>query len=729
MRSTRISAAICEISLRIVAVSVFIVLTVISFALRPVYSAPGGFTLKQVMGSPFPDELVAATHGERVAWVFNLRGVRNVWIADGPDFKARQVTHYSEDDGRPISSLRITPDGKIIVYARGSETNSQGEVADPTSNVQTPEQQVWSVDVATGQPHLLGDMNCGYEGCEDIRISPDGQYAVWPARNELWIAPVSGAQPAQQLCYVRGNNVDPRWSPDGREIAFTSNRGDHSFIAIYDFGKQSIRYLQPSVDHDSLPRWSPDGTKIAYVKTAGSERGLPLIPLRPEPWSIWIGDISTGKAHAIWRSGDAMDDSIPRLTEHDSFRYTADNRITFSSEQDGRVHLYSISANGGKAILLTPGDNFDTKDVALSADGKSLLYTSNQNDVDRRHIWRVSAAGGPPVAITMGKTIEWAPVQTGDGKYYLCLGSSATSPAMPYRITSHGREMIARRELPADFPSSQLVTPKQVIFKSLDGMELHGQLFVPRGRTKPGPALVYMHGGSMRQMMLGFNPMDYYHYAYAENEYLVSLGFVVFSVNYRTGIMYGYEFRHPADAGWRGASEYQDIVAAGKYLQNLPIVDRNRIGLWGGSYGGFLTAMGLASNSDIFKAGVDMHGVHDWSAFLARWARYEGNQLQGAPDMAQAIKLAFNSSPDASVSTWKSPVLLIQGDDDRNVPFDQMVDLVQRLRAYHVPFEQLVFPDEIHAFLRWHTWIRAYAATADFFTRVLIQGETIPPSR
>ena len=693
-----------------------------------VHAAPGGFTLEQVLSFAFPDGLTASSGSDRVAWDFDIKGVRNIWIADAPDFVARQVTHYSEDDGQAIASVRLTPDGKTVVYARGSETNSVGEVADPTSDVQKPDQQVWAVDVASGQPRLLGTLDCGEEGCEDIEISPDGQYAVWAARDALWVAPISGAVQAHQLCYVRGDNSEPQWSPDGKEMAFTSSRGDHSLIAIYDFGKSSIRYLHPSVDRDGIPRWSPDGKSIAYVKTNGSERGLPLIPLRAQPWSIWVGDSATGEAHQVWRSGDTLDDSIPRLTENDSFHYTAGNRITFSSEKDGRNHLYSISADGGDATLLTPGD-FDTKGVTLSFDGKTLYYESNQNDVDRMHLWRVSVDGGTPEAVTKGDTIEWMPVETGDGKYLLCLGSSATSPAMPYRIGDGRREMIAREELPSDFPSNQLVTPKQVIFKSADGLEIHGQLFVPRGVSGQAPALVYMHGGPIRQMLLGFNYMDYYHYGYAENQYLVSKGFVVLSVNYRTGIMYGRAFREPADGGWRGASEYNDIVAAGKYLQGLSYVDPGKIGLWGGSYGGFLTAMGLARNSDIFKAGVDMHGVHDWSVFLSRWTSYEGGQAQGAPDLAQAVKLAFSSSPNASIDTWRSPVLLIQGDDDRNVPFDQMVDLVQRLRADHVPFEQIVFPDEIHGFLMWKTWIKAYTATADFFERVLMKGETIQPGQ
>ena len=680
------------------------------------------FTLQQLLSSPFPTNLVgvqaAGDHPARIAWIFDAKGERNVWVADAPNFGARQVTHYTGDDGMPLAALKLTPDGRTVVYARGTEANSAGETADPTSGVEKRTQQVWAADVDKGEhnsdePRLLGDMGCDEEGCEDIQVSPNGEFALWSAKKQIWIAPISGKDKAKALTFVRGSSSQAKWSPDGKKIAFVSDRGDHSFIVIYEFGRNTLRYVAPSADRDLYPRWSPDGSQIAFVRLVGKQMKQPLIPQLPLPWSIFVYDVARDSAHEIWKSGSALDDSLPLLTEDASFQFAAGNRITFSSEQDGWNHLYSVSASGGPATLLTPG-KFETEDVAMSGDKTAILYSSNQAekdplDVDRRHLWRVSVEGSTPQPITHGATMEWTPLEIA-GKI-VCLGSTATSPAMPYVVTAEGREMLAKSALPADFPASQLVTPKQVIFKAADGWEIHGQLFEPKDASRvPRPALIFIHGGSIRQMMLGFHYMDYYHNAYAMNQYLASRGYVVLAVNYRTGIMYGRHFRETVDGGPRGGGEYRDIVAAGKYLQTLPGIDAKRIGLWGGSYGGYLTAMGLAHDSDLFAAGVDLHGVHDWSDF-------KEDMPADAPDHDAAVKLAFESSPNAAISTWKSPVLLIQGDDDRNVPFSQTVDLLQRLRAQKVHVEELVFPDEIHGFLMWKSWIKAYGATEEFFGR------------
>jgi len=682
----------------------------------PAAPAWPAITLEQVLSAPFPSGLVAARDAARVAWVVDDHGVRNVWLADAPGFNARQVTRYT-DAGVPIAGLKLTPDGATLVYARGTEQNEAGEVADARSPTQAPKQQVWASPATGGEPRLLGDMGCPEEGCEDIQISPDSASVVWVGRGELWLARLSGSVAAQPLAYVRGRSADPRWSPDGRQVAFVSERDGHSLIAVYSSGGEALRYLAPSVDRDTAPRWSPDGRCVAFIRRPAERKGLPLIPLRPAPWAIWVADLGGAGARELWRSGLQPDDSFPDLTAESSFLFT-EGRIVFASERDGRNHLYSIPAAGGEPIRLTPGD-FDVEDVAPGASGSDVLYSSNQGDVERRHLWRVAAAGGPPRPLTRGDTIEWSPVETRQG-HVLCLGSTATSPATPYRVTPEGREALSGAAAQA-FPSGELLVPQNVTFRSEDGLEIHGQLFVPRGHARPGPALVFMHGGPVRQMLPGFHYMEYYHNAYAMNQYLASRGFVVLAVNYRLGIMYGRAFRQPENAAWRGSSEYRDIVAAARYLGALPSVDKTRLGLWGGSYGGLLTALGLARNSDLFAAGVDFHGVHDWSTFLPRW-----ENAAGAPDAAAAAKLAFESSPSASVDQWTSPVLLIHGDDDRNVPFSQTSELVSRLREHNVKFEELVFPDEIHEFLLWQTWVKAYAATAEFLERMLHPGQDPP---
>jgi dipeptidyl aminopeptidase/acylaminoacyl peptidase len=241
-------------------------------------------------------------------------------------------------------------------------------------------------------------------------------------------------------------------------------------------------------------------------------------------------------------------------------------------------------------------------------------------------------------------------------------------------------------------------------------------MFEPKGGPAKKPALMYVHGGPPRQMLLGWHYSDYYSNAYSINQYLANLGFVVITVNYRLGIGYGYEFHQPERAGTAGASEYIDIKAAGEWLAKQPNVDPKRIGIYGGSYGGFLTAMALGRDSQLFAAGVDIHGVHD------RTARRTQNMLmpdqyERAPDAEEALKVAWESSPVSSVPTWKSPVLIIHADDDRNVRVSESTDLVQRLQEKGVPMETMMIVDDTHHWMKWSNAVKVGNATANFFQR------------
>ena len=303
------------------------------------------------------------------------------------------------------------------------------------------------------------------------------------------------------------------------------------------------------------------------------------------------------------------------------------------------------------------------------------------------------------------------------------LRSDAQRPPAPAIIPVSGGTVraIGTGLLPAEFPAARLVTPKLVSFRASDGVEAHGQLFEPAGGEARKPAIVYIHGGGPRQMLLGWHYRWEYANDYGANQYLASRGFIVLSVDYRLSVGYGQAFQFADNTGARGAAEYRDILAGGRYLQTRADVDPKRIGVWGASLGGYLTALALGRNSDVFAAGVDIHGVHDRLPALnaIQQARAIAGDSITEADLRQALKVAFESSPIAAVPTWKSPVLLIHGDDDRTVDFHQTVDLERRLLEKGVKVETLVLPDDVHDSLLWRNWRTAISAMSQFFERTL----------
>jgi dipeptidyl aminopeptidase/acylaminoacyl peptidase len=680
-----------------------------------------GFSLEAVKSYPFPSAMTSSAQGSRIAWVFNEQGKRNVYVAEGPEFTPRRLTSYVQDDGQEISSLTISDDGNWVVYVRGGDHGSNWDdgVAVNVNSLPTPPVvQIWSIPFAGGGPKALAD-------ADEPVISPKSDNVAFVKGGQIWAAPISGSAPGKALFQARGMNGSLAWSPDGTQLAFVCDRGDHSFVGVFTNAETPIRWLAPSFSRDRSPAWSPDGKQLAFVRTAGSG-GEPdsLLQRIHAPWAVWTVDVASGAAKELWKAPKTLRGSIPATHGGLNLHWAAKDRITFLSSHDNWPHLYSIPALGGTPLLLTPGP-FMAEHISLSHDGNWLLFSANtgpdKDDLNRRHVVRVPVDRAAMEVLTPGTGLEWTPAITGDGTTLALISATGQRPPLP-SIMPFGKgtpRLLGQNLIPAEFPQSQLVTPKPVTFKSPDGMTIHAQLFEPAGGPGKKPAIIYVHGGPSRQMLLGWNYSDYYSNSYAINQHLVSMGFAVLSVNYRLGIGYGYDFHMAPGGGEDGASEYQDVKAAAVWLSQQPRIQADKIGIYGGSYGGYLTALALARDSKLFAAGVDIHGVHDWTA--RRASDKAPGRFEKAPDLELAGKVGWASSPVSSVKGWTSPVLIIHGDDDRNVQFNQSTDLVQRLEKQKVPMETLVIVNDTHHWMKHINSLTVGKATASFFRQRLLK--------
>jgi len=671
------------------------------------------FTMEQVSKFSFPSGLTSSPVANQVAWAMNEQGKRNVYIATGPDYKPEKLTSFDEDDGQEISGLQYSPDGKFLVFVRGGDHGggNASQPVNPAHNIQMPKVEVWKINLGSKKITMIG------EGDNAVIGTP--HHLVYLKNGGVISHNLENGTSREQLFETKGSIHSLEFSPDGSMIAFIDNRRGHSLVGVYQTSQKQLKWLDPGFFSDQSPRWSPDGKQIVFIRTpGGSGASLPLLEQRHSPWEIWIADVSTGEGKRRWKSPETLRGSVPTVDGRYNLHWAANNQLIFLSYEDGWPHLYAMQAKGGESKLLTPGD-FHAEHIKLSPDKKSLVFSANHGpepqDLDRRHIGKVNINGEGVEWLTSGNGIEAYPVFIGKSNNIAYLSATAKRPLLP-AVQSDGKERLLGQDLiPKDFPQDQLVVPTQVSFLAPDGIKVYGQLFQKEGGEEKKPGVVFVHGGPQRQMLLGWSYMDYYSNTYALNQYLANIGFVVLSVNFRLGIGYGYEFHKPENTYFKGAGEYQDVKAAGDYLAKLQQVDPNKIGVYGGSYGGYLTALALGKDSDLFKVGVDIHGVHN---FEGRYSIPEGFEV--APDYEEAKKIAWESSPFAYLDSWKSPVLFIHGDDDRNVNVNHTTDLIRRFEEKNMPYQYLMIPDETHHWMKFSNMVKVNKATADFLKEYLM---------
>ena len=656
--------------------------------------------LAEALALPVASGLVGARNAERFAWIENAAGVRNIWVTT-PGRSARQVTAYAEDDGVQLSDLELSTDGTRLAFVRGGDAEYPDE---PPPNArpaaEPPRQQIHLVP-------LDGGSRLPIDEGHSPRFAPAGDRLAYAKEGEIWLWQASGG--SRRLASVPGEVSRLDWSPDGLRLVFVDHRDSHSFVGILEVAGGRLTYFDAGLGYSVEPALSPDGRQVAFIHYAEPPAGA--APDSGPYWSLHVADAVTGASRRLWLAPAGSGGRYAGTRSRNLF-WSADGEIVFPWERSGWLHPYSINAaRGGSPRELTPGA-FEVETFRLTPDGRSLVYAGNAGDLNRRHIWRELLAGGPPVRVTSGQGIESSPTFASDA--LAVIATDARHPAFPALAASHLRPL--GRSAKADW----FVSPMPVSFRAEDGVELHAQLFSGHGTGKR-PGLVYVHGGPRRQMLPGFHPSGYYSNSYVMNQHLAAQGYEVLAVNYRSGTGYGRAFRDARGIGREGASEYRDILAAARWLAARSEVDPERIGIWGGSWGGYLTALALARDSGLFKAGVDFHGVH--------------TLLRAVPDnlspdaQLAARQLQWQSSPMASIDRWRSPVLLIHGGDDQNVSFTQSLLLARELKARAIPFEELVFPNERHGFFRHAHWLESLRATERFLAEKLTPrgARGIPP--
>lgn len=660
-------------------------------------------TIKEILDAPFASDLVVSQDGKTIAWVDNTAGERNIFIANGKDFSmVQQLTNYVGDEGIALGNLKFTPDGTRLVFVRGNTKNRQGQAANPALLQQNTAQTIFVQPLLGGEPIKIG------AGTQP-RLSHAGSTLAFVNGGKIYSASLSDsiAQPTQLLS-TRGSQFDVKWSPDDSHIAFISSRGDHSYIGVYDITKEKLAFMDPSVDRDFSPEWSADGKQIAFIRSPNAKDVAPFTPQKTgHPWSIRLLDLDSGKARTLWKADTGMGSAYFGQFPSASLEWARGNQLIFPWEKEGWMHLYALNLASGNTTQLTDGEGI-VEDYRLSPDRSTLLFTTNIGDLHRRHIGKIDLASKKQVMVSSGEGVEFSPYQTISGIAFLKTTAQHTSrPA----VLINGKERLLGSRAKV-FENQKI--PELVEIKATDGKSFKATIFYPDNydASKKYPAAVFLHGGSRRQMLQAYHYSGYYSNAFALQQYFASRGYIAMMINYRSGIGYGLDFREADNYGITGASEVNDLIGTGEYLAGRKDVDSKRIALWGGSYGGYLTAHGLAQRSNLFAVGVDIHGVHNWNTELPTFAGwYDQNHY---PEIAA---LAYKSSPEAYLDGWKSPVLLVHGDDDRNVPFSESVVLSEQLRDRGVYFEQLIFPDEVHGFLLHKNWVRCHEATFEFIDR------------
>jgi dipeptidyl aminopeptidase/acylaminoacyl peptidase len=391
-----------------------------------------------------------------------------------------------------------------------------------------------------------------------------------------------------------------------------------------------------------------------------------------------------------------------------------DEVIYFQSEENGFSQVYELNLNTKKKELVYPGgQGFEMQSVTLSSDGTRYVVVHNESNAGSlQGAWlhRIHRKMVPVISNATGGFKDLAISPNEQDLVYLA--STANTPWELYVKLGVKQAIKITNSNSKVFSAYPWKSPSFITFKASDGKDVHARLYTPTGEKKNGAAVLFVHGAGYLQNAHSW--WSHYYREYMFHNLLVDQGYTVLDVDYRASAGYGRDYR-TAIYRHMGGRDVQDFIDAKKYLATLS-VDTNRVGIYGGSYGGFVTLMSLFQHPDAFACGAALRSVTDWSHYNHE---YTSNILNYPETDPTAYR---KSSPIYYAEGLKNPLLILHGMVDDNVQFQDVVRLQQRLiELGKTNWELAAYPVEAHGFQEAYSWYDEYRRIYELFQKNLIK--------
>ncbi|MGC8487697.1 MAG: prolyl oligopeptidase family serine peptidase [Clostridia bacterium] len=635
--------------------------------------------IEDVLDIRHPEELRWDSQGNTLWFLYRVDGRPELWRFENGS-NARRLSR----EGDSVSAYACR--GAGAVYAAGGSLVAVGDEAPSRILFQAP-----------------GDI-------AGLAVSLDGGIA-FVADGHLWL--IDQANPDGPL--VRAVDTPHTllgpisFSPDGRRLLAT----------VLRLG--AIRALQVLEVASGLPLLETEGEDIPVDACFLDDDTLAVVRLSPDAIrrQVLLAPICGGQT-LLHEEVDAR--GIVNLGQMAAS--PAGDAVAFIATVDGYPHLTLFERGREGLTVVLPGSHEDLGEEheapGFSQDGSLLVLSSSHGGRPQdRRVYLFDRHSRTCRAVTGPGGTHVDPVITPDGACMAYLGASARESLEVYVRGSAGEDARVTHSMPSAWAEAAVVLPEHLELSSLDGFRFHADLYrPPHPRETPGPALIYVHGGPMRQMRAGFHPMHPYAVFHAWNQYLLQQGYVILSIDFRGGTGYGVDFERGNYQG-PGQGDLADVIAGARHLKTLPDVDPARVGIWGLSYGGYLTLLSLTKFPQEFRMGVNIAGMWTYaeSTGVGR-VRFWERRL-GGPRRPETEVHYREASPADFADQLTAPLLNLHGTADESVEFQQLDQIVRDLTRLHKAFEVMYYPGETHFFHRRESWEDAFSRMERAFTRDL----------